>query len=121
MARFGQQTFAIAVSFGNGDSVLTAESFTFQVRKNQRITGVSIRSTDKSGALLSGSITCDLYNHALSAGKGSIVDSFSLNSASNMSETGLNIPVNVDSWITIITSAITNCKQIVCSLHMETR
>ena len=78
-----------------------------------------IRSFDTSGALLSGSVTCTLYKHALSAAIGSTVDTFAISSATYYEETGLSIAVTAGDWLTVITSGITSCKQILCSLTLE--
>lgn len=111
--------FNVAFSFGDGISVMLAGSCSFPIPIASKIITAEIRSYDSTGALLSGSVTCTLYKHARDAAIGSTVDTFAISSANNMQETGLNIAVAAGNYLTIVTSGITTCKQIVCTLTLE--
>jgi len=112
-------TFEVAFPFGDGLADLIAGNYTIPIPIASKIVSASIRSVDAAGAPLSGSVTCTLYKHARDAALGTAVDSFALNNATNMVETGLNIAVAANDWITIVTSGITSVKQITCVLVLE--
>ncbi|MFA6371285.1 MAG: hypothetical protein WCW68_01535 [Methanothrix sp.] len=105
--------------FGDGGSVLVAGSCSYPIPVACKITAARIRSYDAAGAPLSGSITCKLYDHAIDAAIGTLVDTFAIASDTDMTETGLNIAVPAGTWLTIVTSGITSCKLISCVLQLE--
>ena len=109
--------FGIDFPFGNGLDVIEAnQAQEFHVPINCKIIEARIQEVWNN----SGSITCDLYTHPGGHDKGGLVDSFSLSNSYYMWELGLNISVDADRWIRIeIPSAVTNSKQIVCSLVLE--
>ncbi len=113
------RTFDVGFPFGDGSAVIPAGAQTYRIPITSKIVAARIRSYDSAGAPLSGSITCTLYKHALSAAIGSTVDTFTISSATYYEETGLNISVTAGDWLTIITSGITTCTQILCSLTLE--
>jgi hypothetical protein len=114
------RTFEVPFPFGDGSVVLIAGNCNYKMPEMAlKITKAAIRSVDATGAPLSGSITCALYKHARGAVLGTLVDTFAIASATNMEETGLSIMVNAGDWLTIVTSGITTCKQITCTLTLE--
>lgn len=113
------RTFDATFPFGDGSSVIVAGSQALRIPIGSKIIAARIRSFDSAGAPVSGSITCTLYKHALSAAIGSTVDTFTMSSATYYEETGLNISVTAGDWLTVITSSITTCTQILCSLTLE--
>ena len=113
------RTFDVAFPFGEGSEIIQKSSQTIRIPITSKIVAARIRSSDSTGAPLSGSITCTLYKHALSAAIGTAVDTFSVSSATYYEETGLNIVITAGDWLTIIVSSIDTCKQILCSLTLE--
>ena len=109
--------FGIDFPFGNGLDVIEAnQAQEFHVPINCKIIEARVQEVWNN----LGSITCNLYIHRGGEGKGGLVDSFSLSNSHYMWELGLNISVDADRWIRIeIPSAVTNSKQIVCSLVLE--
>ena len=113
------RTFDVAFPFGDGYSTLPASSQTYRIPITSKIVAARIRSFDNAGTPLSGTVTCTLYKHAIDAVIGSTVDTFAISSATYFEETGLSISVTAGDWLTVITSGITTCKQILCSLTLE--
>jgi hypothetical protein len=111
--------FNVAFAFGDGLSVLLASNCYYPIPIASKIVEAEIRSVDSTGAPLSGSVTCTLYKHARGAALGTLVDTFAISSATNMEETSLNIAVTAGDYLTIVTSGIATCKQIVCTLTLE--
>ena len=111
------RVFGIDFPFGNGLDVIEAnQAQEFHVPINCKIIEARVQEVWNN----SGSITCNLYIHQGGDGKGGLVDSFSLSNSHYVWELGLNISVDADRWIRIeIPSAVTNSKQIVCSLVLE--
>ena len=109
--------FDICFPFGNGLDVIEAnQAQEFHVPINCKIIEARVQEVWNN----LGSITCNLYIHPGGDGKGGLVDSFSLSNSYYAWELGLNISVDADRWIRIeIPSAVTNSKQIVCSLVLE--
>lgn len=109
--------FGIDFPFGNGLDVIEAnQAQEFHVPINCKIIEARVQEVWNN----LGSITCNLYIHQGGHGKGGLVDSFSLSNSHYAYELGLNISVDADRWIRIeIPSAVTNSKQIVCSLVLE--
>jgi hypothetical protein len=109
--------FGIDFPFGNGLDVIEAnQAQEFHVPINCKIIEARVQEVWNN----LGSITCNLYIHQGGDGKGGLVDSFSLSNSHYAWELGLNISVDADRWIRIeIPSAVTNSKQIVCSLVLE--
>jgi len=109
--------FGIDFPFGNGLDVIEAnQAQEFHVPINCKIIEARVQEVWNN----LGSITCNLYIHPGGDGKGGLVDSFSLSNSYYAWELGLNISVDADRWIRIeIPSAVTNSKQIVCSLVLE--
>jgi hypothetical protein len=109
--------FGIDFPFGNGLDVIEAnQAQEFHVPINCKIIEARVQEVWNN----LGSITCNLYIHQGGVGKGGLVDSFSLSNSYYVWELGLNISVDADRWIRIeIPSAVTNSKQIVCSLVLE--
>ena len=113
------QYFNANFSFGDGVYVVTEAQQYIMIPVDAKIVSVYLESRDSNGTLTDGSITCDLHKFTLGQTIGSVVDSFSLVSASSNSETGLTITVNANDFLMIIISEITDCKQVLCSLKME--
>lgn len=111
--------FDVAYSFGDGYSVLLPSSSSYRIPINSKIISCRIRSQDYAGTLLSGSITCTLYSHDIDAVIGSAIDTFTISSDTDYTETGLSITVESGKWVTIATSSITTMKQITCTLEFE--
>lgn len=111
--------FEAIFAFGDGVSVLVADSFSIPIPIACKITIAEIRSYDATGGPLAGSITCSLYKHSRSGAVGTLVDSFVLATATNIEETGLTIAVAAREWLTVVISGITLCKKITCVLTME--
>ncbi len=113
------RSFDVTFPFGDGSAVLTAKAVSCRIPIASKIVGAYIRSLDTDGGLKSGSVTCSVYVHDLGGAIGSVVDTFTLSSASSMSETGLAITVAAGKWITVIISGISTVEQIVLSLSFE--
>ena len=111
--------FTAPFQFGDGQSVILAQAKTKQIPIASRIIAARIRSIDNAAALKSGSITCTVYVHDYNAGIGTAVDSFALSSASSYSETGLNISVGVDQFISVVVSGITDVTNVSLNLKLE--
>jgi hypothetical protein len=111
--------FEVAFPFGDGSGVLVASNCFYPIPIACKITKAEIRSVDSAGAPLAGSVTCTLYKHARGAALGTLVDAFAISTATDMEETGLNIAVAAGNYLTVVTSGITTCKQIVCTLTLE--
>lgn len=107
--------FEIDFPFGDGSAVLTAGQLEFMCPVAGKITRADVWEV----GLVSSSITCTLYQHAIGAAKGDAVDSFTISSDTDMTETGLSIAVAAHDILRIETSSITAAKQIVCRLYME--
>ena len=113
------RTFDVAFPFGDGINVMYAGSQSIRIPIGATIVAARIRSFDSTGALVSGSVTCSLYRHAINGTIGSAIDSFVVSSTNYYQETGLSLAVTAGYWLTVITSSITSCKQIVLSLTLE--
>lgn len=111
--------FNVAFAFGDGISVLLASACAYPIPIASKIVAAQIRSFDSTGAPLAGSVTCTLYKHARGAARGTLVDAFAISTATDMKETGLNIAVAADDYLTIVLSGIATVKQIVCTLTLE--
>ena len=110
------RVFEIDFPFGNGQDVIEAgQVHEFAAPIACKITRADIWEV----GLVSGSITCTLYKHAIGAAKGSAVDTFAISSDTDMTETGLNISVSQHDVLRIEVSGITAAKQIVCRLFCE--
>ena len=107
--------FEIDFPFGDGSAVLTAGQAEFCCPDAAKITRVDVWEV----GLVSSSITCTLYKHAIGAAKGDAVDTFAISSDTDMTETGLSIAVAAHDVLRVETSGITAAKQIVCRLFME--
>jgi hypothetical protein len=107
--------FGVDYSFGDGSTVLVAGVCEFRIPIACKIVAARIQEV----AVITSSITCTLYKHALGAAKGSALDSYALASADHYEETGLNIAVSAGDLVRIETSGITAAKQILCSLQFE--
>ena len=111
--------YDVAFPFGDGISIMLAGSCAFRIPDASKIISARIRSFDSNCHLVSGSVTCNLYSHAIDANEGTIVDTFTLTSDTDMTETGLSIIIPANTWISVKTSNITSCKQIVLTFEME--
>jgi hypothetical protein len=109
------RNFEIDFPFGDGENVIEASAAEVGVPIASKITRADIWEA----GLVSSSITCTLYKHAIGAAKGSAVDSFAISSNVYMTETGLNISVSQHEILRIEVSGITAAKQIVCRLFLE--
>lgn len=109
------RNFEIDFPFGDGENVIEAGAAEVGVPIACKITRADIWEV----GLVSSSITCTLYKHAIGAAKGSAVDTFTISSDTDMTETGLNISVSQHEIIRIEVSGITAAKQIVCRLFLE--
>ncbi|HON36999.1 MAG TPA: hypothetical protein PLY52_11930 [Methanothrix sp.] len=109
------RNFEIDFPFGDGENVIEAGAAEVGVPIASKITRVDIWEV----GLVSSSITCTLYKHAIGAAKGSAVDTFAISSDTDMTETGLNISVSQHEILRIEVSGITAAKQIVCRLFLE--
>lgn len=112
------RTFDVAFPFGDGINVMYAGSQSIRIPIAATIVAARIRSFDASDRL-SGSVTCSLYMHYLANAKGTAIDTFVLSSNYYYEETGLSLSVPAGRWLTVTTSSITSCKQIVLSLTLE--
>jgi hypothetical protein len=113
------RSFDAAFPFGDGSAVLVAGACAIRIPIASKIVAARIRSLDAAGAPLSGSITCSLHIHDIDAAIGAASDTFAIASDTDMSETGLNIAVAAGKWLTVVTSDIASCKQVVCILSLE--
>jgi hypothetical protein len=109
------RNFEIDFPFGDGENVIEAGAAEVGVPIASKITRADIWEV----GLVSSSITCTLYKHAIGAAKGSAVDTFAISSDTDMTETGLNISVSQHEILRIEVSGITAAKQIVCRLFLE--
>jgi len=109
------RSFDVAFPFGDGSIVLTTGSQEYRIPIACKIVAARIWEV----GLISSSITCTLYKHAIGVAAGSVVDTFSLSSTTYSEETGLSISVSAGDILRIETSSITAAKQIVCSLSLE--
>lgn len=107
--------FEIDFPFGDGENVIEASAAEVGIPIACKI----IRADVWEVGLVSSSITCTLYKHAIGAAKGSAVDTFAISSDTDMTETGLNISVSQHEILRIEVSGITAAKQIVCRLFLE--
>ena len=107
--------FEIDFPFGDGENVIEASAAEVGIPIACKI----IRADVWEVGLVSSSITCTLYKHAIGAAKGSAVDTFAISSDTDMTETGLNISVSQHDVLRIEVSGITAAKQIVCRLFLE--
>lgn len=107
--------FEIDFPFGDGENVIEASAAEVGIPIACKI----IRADVWEVGLVSSSITCTLYKHAIGAAKGSAVDTFAISSDTDMTETGLNISVSQHDVLRIEVSGITAAKQIVCRLFCE--
>ena len=107
--------FEIDFPFGDGENVIEASAAEVGIPIACKI----IRADVWEVGLVSSSITCTLYKHAIGAAKGSAVDTFAISSDTDMTETGLNISVSQHDVLRIEVSGITAAKQIVCRLFFE--
>ena len=106
------RTFDVAFPFGDGSNVLVAGSCEFRIPIACTIIAARVWEV----GVITSSITCTLYKHALGAAKGSLVDTFAIATNVYYEETGLSIAVTTGDILRIDTSGITSAKQIVCSL-----
>lgn len=113
------RVFNATFSFGDGSVVILPGACSIGIPIASKITAAYIRSFDIDGGLKTGSVTCTIYVHDLSAAIGTAVDTISLSSTSSNSATGKNITVAAGKWITVVTSGITTVEQIVCSITLE--
>lgn len=109
------RNFEIDFPFGDGENVIEASAAEVGVPIASKITRADIWEV----GLVSSSITCTLYKHAIGAAKGSVVDTFAISSDTKMTETGLNIAVSQHEILRIEISGVTAAKQIVCRLFLE--
>ena len=111
--------FTAPFQFGDGQSVILAQAKTKQIPMASKIIAAKIRSIDNAAALKSGSITCTVYIHDYNTGIGTAIDSFALSSASSYSETGLNISIGSDQFISVVVSGITDVTNVSLNLKLE--
>jgi hypothetical protein len=107
--------FEIDFPFGDGENVIEASAAEVGIPIACKI----IRADVWEVGLVSSSITCTLYKHAIGAAKGSAVDTFAISSDTDMTETSLNISVSQHEVLRVEVSGITAAKQIVCRLFLE--
>jgi len=115
--------FGLHFPFGNGSDVLTDEASTLRVPIASKITKAYIRSLDTDGGLKSGSITIKIYIHDYNGAIGTLIDKFTLSSASSNAYTSLNSgngwTVTAGKFVTAVISGITTCEQVVLDLELE--
>ena len=107
--------FEVDFPFGDGENIIEASAAEVGIPIACKI----IRADVWEVGLVSSSITCTLYKHAIGAAKGSAVDTFAISSGVSMTETSLNISVSQHEVLRVEVSGITAAKQIVCRLFLE--
>ncbi len=107
--------FEVDFPFGDGETIIEASAAEVGIPIACKI----IRADVWEVGLVSSSITCTLYKHAIGAAKGSAVDTFAIASGVSMTETGLNISVGQHEVLRIEVSGVTAAKQVVCRLFLE--
>lgn len=107
--------FEVDFPFGDGENIIEASAAEVGIPIACKI----IRADVWEVGLVSSSITCTLYKHAIGAAKGSAVDTFAISSGVSMTETSLNISVSQHEVLRVEVSGITAAKQIVCRLFFE--
>lgn len=107
--------FEVDFPFGDGENIIEASAAEVGIPIACKI----IRADVWEVGLVSSSITCTLYKHAIGAAKGSAVDTFAISGGVSMTETGLNISVSQHEVLRVEVSGVTTAKQIVCRLFLE--
>jgi hypothetical protein len=107
--------FEVDFPFGDGENIIEASAAEVGIPIACKI----IRADVWEVGLVSSSITCTLYKHAIGAAKGSAVDTFAISGGVSMTETGLNISVSQHEVLRVEVSGVTAAKQIVCRLFLE--